>query len=210
MKGEKKVKSTVEIASRVYGYCRVSKDTQDNERQQREILNYAKKNNLGDVTIFQEITSSIKKKPELERLMSGLKVGDTLAVLEISRLTRSGPGATFEITKRIRDLGAILIEVSTGTIIKDDVYGEIYLFAMGLSARTERQKISERTKSALRMRKEKGMILGRPAGKSKLDERRTEIEGYQKLELKKAHIARLLGCSRSTYLAWLDKENKKL
>jgi DNA invertase Pin-like site-specific DNA recombinase len=58
------------------------------------------------------------------------------------------------------------------------------------------------------MRKEKGMKLGRPAGKSKLDERKIEIEGYQKMELSKAKIAKLLGCSRTTYLAWLKKESK--
>ena len=71
-----------------------------------------------------------------------------------------------------------------------------------------KEMISERTKSALRMRKEKGMKLGRPAGKSKLDERKVEIEGYQKMELSKAKIAKLLGCSRTTYLAWLEKESK--
>ena len=66
--------------------------------------------------------------------------------------------------------------------------------------------ISERTKSALQARKAQGVKLGRPAGKSKLDYKREEIEKYQKLGLNKSSIAKLLGCSRSAYLNWLEKE----
>jgi len=202
-KGAEKVE-----AGRVYGYCRVSTDGQDTERQVGEILDYAKKHGLGDVTLFRETISGTKEKPELERLIGQLRAGDTLAVWELSRLTRSGISAVFEIAGRVRKAGAVLLETSSGRVIGNDTNGEVYLFALGLSAKIEKEMISERTKSALRMRKEKGMKLGRPAGKSKLDERKIEIEGYQKMELSKAKIAKLLGCSRTTYLAWLEKESK--
>lgn len=195
-------------AGRVYGYCRVSTDGQENERQVGEILDYAKKHGLGDVTIFRETVSGTKEKPELERLIGQLRAGDTLAVWELSRLTRSGMLALAEITGKVLKVGALILETRTGQIIKGDVMGEMYLSVLGLASRIERDMIAERTKSALRMRKEKGMILGRPAGKSKLDERKVEIEGYQKMELSKAKIAKLLGCSRTTYLAWLEKESK--
>lgn len=208
MTAKKKEAEKIE-AGRVYGYCRVSTDKQDSERQQSEILDYAKKHGLGDVTIFRETMSGTKEKPELERLLSGLKQGDTLAVWELSRLTRSGISAVFEIAGRVRKAGAVLLETSSGRVIGNDTNGEVYLFALGLSAKIEKEMISERTKSALKMRKDKGMILGRPAGKSKLDERKVEIMGYQKMELSKAKIAKLVGCSRSTYLAWLEKETEK-
>jgi len=208
MTAKKKEAEKIE-AGRVYGYCRVSTDKQDSERQQSEILDYAKKHGLGDVTIFRETMSGTKEKPELERLLSGLKQGDTLAVWELSRLTRSGISAVFEIAGRVRKAGAVLLETSSGRVIGNDTNGEVYLFALGLSAKIEKEMISERTKSALKMRKEKGMILGRPAGKSKLDEKKLEIQGYQKMELSKAKIAKLVGCSRSTYLAWLEKETEK-
>lgn len=208
MTAKKKEAEKVE-AGRVYGYCRVSTDKQETERQQTEIMDYAEKHGLGDVTIFRETMSGSKEKPELERLLEGLKKGDTLAVWELSRLTRSGLSAMVKITERIQKAGAVLIETRTGQIIKDDLMGEMYLSMLGLASRIEREMIAERTKSALKMRKDKGMILGRPAGKSKLDERKVEIMGYQKMELSKAKIAKLVGCSRTTYLAWLEKEGKK-
>lgn len=111
----------------------------------------------------------------------------------------------FEIAGRVRKAGAVLLETSSGRVIGGTIRTARCLFALGLSAKIEKEMISERTKSALRMRKEKGMILGRPAGKSKLDEKKVEIMGYQELGMSKAHIARRLGCSRTTYLAWLEK-----
>jgi len=194
---------------RVYGYVRVSTDKQDAERQQTEIMDYAQKHGLGDVTMFRETISGTKAKPELERLIEGLRAGDTLAVWELSRLTRSGITALLKIAEKVQKAGASLLETGSGQVIGNDMQGELYLVMLGLAAKVERDMISERTKSALRVRKEKGMILGRPAGKSKLDERKIEIQGYQKQGCSKAHIARLVGCSRTTYLAWLEKETEK-
>jgi DNA invertase Pin-like site-specific DNA recombinase len=76
-------------------------------------------------------------------------------------------------------------------------------FALGISAQLERDFISERTKSALKARKEQGVKLGRPKGKSKLDERRGDIEKYLELGINKSNIAKLLGCSRTALLNWL-------
>jgi DNA invertase Pin-like site-specific DNA recombinase len=160
------------------------------------------------VTIFRETISGTKEKPELERLIGQLRAGDTLAVWELSRLTRSGMSALVGITGRVQKAGAVIIETRSGQVIKNDAMGDMYLAMLGLAARIERDMISERTKSALKMRKEKGMTLGRPAGKSKLDEKKVEIMGYQELGMSKAHISRRLGCSRTTYLAWLEKESK--
>ena len=193
---------------RVIGYCRVSTDKQDAERQVSELLAYCKTSGLGDPVIVREIASGAGARPELERVLAGLHAGDTLAVWELSRLTRGGVGSLFGIVEQIRKAGAKLVETKSGTTIDSSVAGESYLFALGLCARLERDMISQRTKSALAARKASGKKLGRPAGKSKLDDRREEIVRFQRLGLNKTSIAKLVGCTRATYLHWLEKEAK--
>lgn len=195
---------------RVIGYCRVSTDRQDAERQVGELLTYCSTHGLGDPVIVRETASGNKERPELERTLAGLRAGEILAVWELSRLTRGGVGSLFGIVEQVRKAGASLIETKSGTVIDSTVAGEAYVFALGLAGRIEREMISQRTSSALQARKRAGVKLGRPAGKSKLDNRREEIQRYQDLGLNKTSIAKLLGCSRATYLHWLSKESSPL
>jgi DNA invertase Pin-like site-specific DNA recombinase len=193
-------------SARVIGYCRISTDHQDAERQVGEILTYCKAHKLGDPIVVREIAHGAGERPELQRVLDDLHANDTLAVWELSRLTRGGVGSLFAIVEQIRKAGAKLVETKSNTTIDSTVGGEAYVFALGLAARIEREMISQRTKSALQARKRAGVKLGRPAGKSKLDDKREEIERYQKIGLNKSSIAKLLGCTRATYLHWLSKE----
>lgn len=195
---------------RVYGYCRISTDKQDSERQVGEILSYCEKEGLGAPVIVRETGSGAKERPELEKVIASLNEGDTLAVWELSRLTRGGVAALFAIADQVHKAGASLLETKSGTIIDSTIAGEAYVFALGLAARIERDMISDRTKSALKARKASGVKLGRPEGKSKLDAKREEIEMYQKLGVNKTAIAKLIGCSRSAYLHWLSKEGRTI
>lgn len=190
----------------MYGYCRISTDRQDAERQVSEILSYCESHDLGNPVIVREIAHGNGERPQLNHLLSTLSPGKTLAVWELSRLTRGGVAALFSIVNQIREAGATLLETKSGTTIDSSVAGEAYVFALGLAARIEREMISERTKSALAVRKQQGIKLGRPEGKSKLDERREEIEKYQKLGLNQTSISKLLGVSRSCYINWLRRQ----
>lgn len=202
-----KVKEKKEqVKGKVFGYCRVSTDKQDNERQANDILEYAERQGLGNVTMVRETISGSKEKPELERLLTELKQGDSLLVWELSRLSRSGVSAVFEIVGKVRRVGAVLIETNSGKVLDDSISTDMIVFAMGLSAKIEKQMISDRTKSALRKLKEGGIKLGRPEGKSKIDDMKEEVEKYQRMKLSKSKIAELLKVSRSAYLNWLDKE----
>jgi len=195
--------------ARVIGYCRVSTDKQDAERQVTEILNYCHAHSLGDPVIVRETASGNKERPELERVLATLKPDEILAVWELSRLTRGGVGSLFAIVEQIRKAQAKLIETKSSTVIDSTVAGEAYVFALGLAGRIEREMISARTKSALQARKAAGIKLGRPSGKSKLDEKRAEIARYQQLGINKSAISKLLGCTRGTYLHWLKRDTEK-
>jgi len=187
----------------VYAYTRISTDKQDSARQVEEIVAYCQTHSLGNPVIVQETASGAGERPQLEATIENLATGDSLAVWELSRLTRGGVSALFHIIERIRAKGAQTIETKSGTVIDSTVTGETYVFALGLASRIERDLISERTKSALRARAASGVKLGRPAGKSKLDGRKDEIEKYQKLGLNMTSIAKLLGCSRGALANWM-------
>ncbi len=192
--------------ARVIGYCRVSTDRQDAEHQVMQILSYCKENRLGNPVIVWETASGAKERTELERVLASLKAGETILVFELSRLTRGGVGSLFGIVEQVRKAQARLVETKSGTVIDSSVAGEAYVFALGLAGRIERELISARTKSALAARKASGKKLGRPAGKSKLDEKRAEIARYQQLGINKTAISKLVGCTRATYLHWLKRE----
>ena len=81
---------------------------------------------------------------------------------------------------------------------------------LGLAAEIERDFISMRTREALAKRKASGKQLGRPQGALakhyKLDEKRPEIERYQKLGINQTAIAKLVGVSRPTLRTWLGRQ----
>jgi DNA invertase Pin-like site-specific DNA recombinase len=194
----------------IIGYARVSTDAHDTIRQVRDIIAYTKKTGARAPQIVTEIASGAKDRPELMATIAGLVPGDTLIVTEFSRLTLRGIPELLEIARKVTGKGAALVEIRSGMRYDNTAIGKLLILVTETFDRMERERIGERTKSALQARKAAGMKLGRPAGKSKLDEKKVEIMGYQKMELSKAKIAKLVGCSRSTYLAWLEKETEKV
>jgi DNA invertase Pin-like site-specific DNA recombinase len=184
-----------------YGYARVSTDRQDADRQELDIRRYAEAQGLGAVKLVRETVSSRKAEREVYKLVDKLRGGDVLIVTELSRLARS----MIELNGIIADVlrkGASL-RVVDGQAVDESIGSQSLVFALGIAAQVERDMISERTKSALRARKAQGVKLGRPAGKSKLDEKADEIRKYLALGVDKANIARIVGCQRATLYAWI-------
>lgn len=97
---------------RVYGYCRVSTDTQGEQgtsldSQRDEILAYCRSQGYPEPTIYTEIESGgeerLSKRVELTRLMREVRAGDLVVVAKQDRWTRSTLHflqSTAELTKR--------------------------------------------------------------------------------------------------------------
>ena len=197
------MKKTVQAkAGKVIGYARVSTDKQDVERQKLDIMAYCEKEGVPLEKIVVETVSSRKATREVYKVVDSLRAGDVLVVTELSRLARSSIELD-EICAKVIRAGASLKSLSPECVVDGSILGQTMKFALGISAQLERDFISERTKSALKARKEQGVKLGRPKGKSKLDERRGDIEKYLELGINKSNIAKLLGCSRTALLNWL-------
>jgi DNA invertase Pin-like site-specific DNA recombinase len=80
---------------------------------------------------------------------------------------------------------------------------------VAMASEIERDLISQRTKEALRYKKEQGIKLGRPPGpgKSKLDQFRLEIEALMQNGSTQKFIANRYGTTEANLHNWLKKNS---
>ena len=158
-------------------YSRVSTDRQETDRQQNELLTYAKNNGIEVVQIFEDTTSgktAAKNRTAAKQMFAYIEAErvDIVLVSEISRLGRS----------------AIDVQKNIDTIVFQ-LNKELYIFQQSLSSHTKAGKVnstfklitdvlcnvaqmeteilSERIKSGLKEAKRKGKTLGRKVGSVK-------------------------------------------
>lgn len=202
----------------IFGYarCSTNENKQDLNRQAREL----KELGATDKTIYKEfVTGSANVKVEFEKLLGVIKEGDTLAVTEVSRISRS--------TKQLCEIIELVQERKLKLIIKDSITidctkGEIdpmtkaFLQMSGVFAELEKNMISQRVKSGMANAKAKGKRIGRP------DLNVDDITGNDRFmnayklwkgkSIKKIDIQRLTGMSRVTidkYIKTLESQKTK-
>jgi len=145
----------------IYGYarCSTTADLQDIERQARDLAVH------GVSMVFSEyIRGTAEVKPELDKLFNAIESGDTLAVTEVSRLSRDVHQLchVLEIAQEKRialKCGALTLDFTAG---KTDPMNKAMFYMMGIFADLERGVTVERIKSGLEHAKEKGAAMGRP------------------------------------------------
>ena len=189
-----------------YGYIRVSTQKQDYDNQKFGILEYANKNGINNIEFIEETISSKKKLEDrliYELINDKLKEDDILITSELSRLGRS----TLEVMNLFKMMSEKNIKAH---VIKNDIklgaddnkiVNQVLIFAFGLAAEIERDLISSRTKEALALRKAKGFKLGRKKGvqvKSKLDNKKEEIEVLLEKGVNVTNLAKIFDCARTT------------
>lgn len=190
---------------KIYGYCRCSTNEtkQDMDRQKRELKELGATND----TIYMEYESGTKiNRPELNKLLSVVKEGDTIVTTEVTRITRS--------TKQLCDILELVEQnkiklVIKGSITVDCTAGEIdpmtkaFLQIAGVFAELERNMIVSRIKSGLASKRAKGVKLGRP--RLTIDDVPKKViqmfSLFQNGELTKTDYAKVCSISRPT----LDK-----
>ncbi|WP_160165386.1 recombinase family protein [Nonlabens ulvanivorans] len=124
------------------------------QSQKDSILKYIKSTSGVLVESFTDIKSgSDNNRENLNKAIIACQTNKaTLIVKKLDRLSRSG----FKIAVRLEDLGVSYIE-------SDSPNDNELLKNLKLAiAKDERQKISERTKAALKVKKEQGFKLGSP------------------------------------------------
>lgn len=194
-------------------YARVSSttDRQNTERQVIDLTEYANRNSLNLVRVYEEHISGAKKnidRPILTECLQYCKENriGTLLVSELSRLGRN----TFEVLATIRDLVECHINVyfqkeqmnlldGNG---KPSLFTPILIATLSTCAEMERENIQYRLNSGRRVYIEKGGQLGRKKGsvksKEKKEEEYKDVLTYLNKGYKIADIAKLTSTSVST------------
>lgn len=138
-----------------YVYARVSTSNQETDNQ---VINLRRL--YPDATFIEEVASGAKARPELEKLVQLLQRGDELIVSSLDRLGRK----TSEILTLIESLekrGIILKSLREG-LDYSTISGRLVTQILVSVSELERSLISQRTKSALAAKREKGIVGGRP------------------------------------------------
>jgi len=189
-------------------YLGVSTLDQDIEKNKADILHFANHHDLGKVHFVEEVASGRTpwRARRIAQVLEELQGDDALVVAELSRLGRSMLEC-MEILALATRKGICVYSVKGNWQLDQSIQSKIIALAFSMAAEIERDLISQRTKEALRFKKEQGIALGRPKGpgKSKLDAFRPEIEGLLANGSTQKFIARRYHTTEANLHNWLKK-----
>lgn len=201
--------------SRTLAYIRVSTDRQDITKDRTQVEEYVERAKLPKPIVFYEddgvSTKHHWRERKIGQLLKDMKPGDVLVSTEISRLARN----MFQVMEIINECvnGKYICHIITPPLIIDDTpSSHLTSMLIGYAAQMEKELIQQRTKETLRIRREKGLLVGRPpgAGYSKLDVHRGTIEAWLKEGRTKASIARIFKTAPSNFYHWMEKRGIKI
>ena len=178
-------------AGLLLGYARVSRGDEQNNALQAKALRGA-----GCRRLFEEAASGGRwDRPELHRMLDQLRVGDTVVVWKLDRLSRSLKDV-LHIMDRIADAGAGFRSV-TENIDTTTPAGRMMMQMVGSFAEFERAMIRERTSAGIAAARAEGRVGGR---RKKLDaaKRREIAESVITGRKSGADMARLYNVSQPT------------
>jgi DNA invertase Pin-like site-specific DNA recombinase len=194
--------------NKVIGYLRVSTLDQDLEKNKADILKLANEKQIGKIDFVEEkISGRVRwKDRKIGELIEDLNSGDSIVVSELSRLGRSMLEC-MEILSIATQKGLKIFSVKGNWELNQSIQSKIIAMAFSMAGEIERDLISQRTKEALRAKKESGVKLGRPRGpgKSKLDVFRPEIEALLSSGSTQRFIAKRYGTTEANLHNWMRK-----
>ncbi len=200
----------------IYGYVRVSTDTQTVENQRFEIKRYCSALGMQvDGWIEETISGTMDfDKRELGKLLSEVSKDDIIICSELSRLGRN-LFMIIEILNICMSKECRVWTIKDNYHLGDDLQSKVLAFAFGLSAEIERTLISQRTKESLARKKEEGVVLGRPKGKGireehKLYHKEELIRIYKSAGMSFTEMSKHMNVSRETIRLYYNKYMRSL
>lgn len=189
----------------IYGYIRVSTDTQTVENQRFEITQFLQKKDMTVDGWIEETISGTKSynKRQLGVLLKRVQKDDLIICAELSRLGRN-LFMIMEILNICMTKECRVWTIKDNYRLGDDIQSKVLAFAFGLSAEIERNLISQRTKEALARKRAEGVRLGRPQGKLsaqrtyKLYKKTDLINGLRSEGVSFAKIGKILRVNKDT------------
>jgi putative DNA-invertase from lambdoid prophage Rac len=190
---------------RVVLYCRVSTSDQDNDRQERDLCEYAERAGFEIVGVFRETLSGIRKakgKQPIERKkvlsLAQDRRMDAVLVTELTRWGRS----TQDLMDTLGQLASWEVSLIAQTGLTFDLstpQGKLIANLMASLAEFEHDLLRERVKSGVAAAKDLGQQFGRKPGYRPSDKQAPEVIRLAAEEkLSQRRIADKLGLSKTT------------
>lgn len=196
-----------------YAYIRVSTQLQSGEGQRFEIEHWCGKRGWSvDKWVVEKVSGvSGLDKRTLGKTLRKMKSGDILVCTELSRLGRNMM-MVMSILNQCSQKDISVFSIKDHFELSDSINSKILAFAFSLAAEIERNLISQRTREALAAKKEAGIRLGRPKGKT-LQQKRFEQMLPEIMDAKRKGIpykllAEKAGIHRNTLYRYLKAVNE--
>ncbi len=173
----------------VFGYARVSRDTQNLDRQIDALKRYGV-----DKIYNEKMTGTRKDRPELSKLLDRISEGDTVVIESLSRLGRSTKDL-IELTELFQSKGVHLVSLKESIDTKTST-GKLLFTLMSAIAQFERDVIADRTREGLQSARARGRKGGRP--KISADNIRKAVKLYKTMQYTIKEIEELTGVKKST------------
>lgn len=200
----------------IYGYTRISTNStkQDNTRQINKIIEYLKSRGINSgITFFNdEITGKTFDRPQLNKLMDVVAVGDEVVIYQLDRLGRKKEGIK-EALETFKRRGVIVRVLDIPTTLQDftgmdsglaktvmELINNLMIEIAGAFAEAEAERISSRVKEGMAVAKAKGKQIGNSTKtkESLPDNFEYFYELIQSKKFKKKEIAKQLRVSDAT------------
>lgn len=189
-------------------YLRVSTDSQDTEKNKKDVRAYANKKDFGKVEFIEEkISGKVSwKERRIKQVIDNLQKGDRLILPELSRLGRSTL-EIMEILSIAKEKEISIYDIKNGWELNGSLQSEVMAFCFSIAARIERDLLVSRTKEGRERAMARGVKFGRPKGpgKSKLDPHTEEIIALLKTGTRQNYIAKKYKVTPATVTNWLKK-----
>ena len=195
----------------IYAYIRVSTELQSYEGQRYEIEQWADRRGWSlDKWVQEKVSGTTElRKRTLDSLLKRMKKGDILICTELSRLGRNMM-MVMGILNTCSQKGIKIYSIKDNFELSDSLNAKIIAFAFSLAAEIERNLISQRTREALAAKKQAGIKLGRPFGKSRERKRFDDREDYIRTRLNQGvsigRLAEELKMHRNTLSRYLNEK----
>lgn len=183
--------------TKLIGYARVSTRPQSTDRQEADLVAAGVRRD--DVYVDQGVSGARASRPQFDRALDSLEVGDTLVITTLDRLGRSTQNM-LDLAQVLRDRGAGLrvLNLGGGDVDTSTPMGSMLFTIMAALAQMEHDIKRERIVDSINKRREDGKDLGgRPR-------RVTDSQIQSAVRLVRsgepaAQVARDLGMSRATF-----------
>ena len=190
---------------RVVLYCRVSTSDQDNDRQERDLREYAERAGFEVVGVFRETLSGIRKakgKQPIERKkVMALAQDRRMNAVLVTELTRWGR-STQDLMDTLDQLASWDVSLIAQTGLTFDLstpQGKLIANLMASLAEFEHDLLRERVRSGIAAAKARGQSFGRKQGYRPSDRHAQEVIRLSESErLSQRQIAEKLGISKTT------------